>query len=234
MQLANKPTTFLSRLTGFCSNLSALILMGMLSLASAPAAAQFMGCQQMSDTLGVIAGVSFGSANALQQQQWIANNCNTKPKAAAPSPTPAAGVVCNPGSATRATAYGGYIGTYNKQTPRGTTCVACAPGHASADGKDCLPCAYGMIGNKLNGGATQCAYPGPGRVTERADRSRVYTMNTVACIQGTFNPGNRLVTDYRSCERCPVNTFSQPGAGQCTPCPPGKSTKGSTGNGFCS
>ncbi len=193
MQLANKPTTFLSRLTRFCSNLSALILMGMLLLASAPAAA-------------------------------------------APSPTPAAGVVCNPGSATRANAYGGYINKNNlgaKETPRGTTCVACDAGHASADGKDCLPCALGMLGNTggNNRGATTCVYPGPGRVTERPGPK--VSLSTVACQAGLFNPGNRLVTDYRACEQCPVNTYSSAGAGQCTPCPPGKSTKGTKMNTYC-
>ena len=43
-----------------------------------------MGCQQMSNTLGTNHGVTWGSANALQQQQWQANGCNTRPQAAAP------------------------------------------------------------------------------------------------------------------------------------------------------
>jgi len=48
-----------------------------------------MGCQQMSNTLGTNHGVTWGSANTLQQQQWQANNCMTRPQAAAPAPAPA-------------------------------------------------------------------------------------------------------------------------------------------------
>jgi hypothetical protein len=50
-----------------------------------------MGCQQMSNTLGTNHGVTWGSANTLQQQQWQANGCNTRPQADAPVPAPATG-----------------------------------------------------------------------------------------------------------------------------------------------
>jgi len=56
------------------------------------AAAPFMGCQQMSNTLGFSDGVSFASANALYQQQWILNNCHTKPQVVAPIAAPAPAV----------------------------------------------------------------------------------------------------------------------------------------------
>ena len=61
-----------------------------------------MGCQQMSNTLGTNHGVTWGSANALQQQQWQANGCNTRPQAAAPvaaAPVAAAPVAAAPGAA---------------------------------------------------------------------------------------------------------------------------------------
>jgi hypothetical protein len=57
--------------------------------AQAPATPQpvpFMGCQQMSNTLGTSDGVTWGNANADQQKQWIANGCRTKPQGAIPSP----------------------------------------------------------------------------------------------------------------------------------------------------
>ena len=66
------------------------------------AAVPFMGCQQMSNTLGTNHGVTWGSANALQQQQWQANGCNTRPQAAAPvaaAPVAAAPVAAAPGAA---------------------------------------------------------------------------------------------------------------------------------------
>ena len=55
-------------------------------VAPAPVAAAvpFMGCQQMSNTLGTNHGVTWGNANAAQQAQWFANGCNTIPQAAAP------------------------------------------------------------------------------------------------------------------------------------------------------
>ena len=197
MQLSNKTITFLSRLTGVCSSLSALILMGMLLLASAPAAAQNAGT----------------------------------------SPTSAAGMVCKPGFATRANACGGRTPQYCRgapETPRGNTCVACDPGHASPDGKDCRPCDQTMLGNTGgNKGATMCVYPGPGKATmPPSSRVNTYTVN---CAVGLFNPGNRVSIDYRGCERCPVNTYSNvPGSAKCVPCPPGKSTKGTQGNSSCS
>lgn len=51
-----------------------------------PQPAPFMGCQQMSNTLGTSDGVTWGNANADQQKQWIANGCRTKPQGAIPSP----------------------------------------------------------------------------------------------------------------------------------------------------
>ena len=204
MQLSNKPITFLSRLTGVCSSLSALILMGMLLLASAPAAAQN-------------AGTSPTPA--------AAQNAGT-------SPTPAAGMFCKPGFATRANACGGRTAQYcgRDQTPRGNTCVACDPGHASPDGKDCRPCDSTMLGNTGgNKGATMCVYPGPGKTTPSSS-GRVNTY-TVLCGPGTYNPGHRVMSG--SCFKCPVNTFSLPGSAKCLSCPPGKSTKGTIGNSSC-
>ena len=54
------------------------------------AAVPFMGCQQMSNTLGTNhLAQSWGNANAAQQAQWMANGCNTIPQAAAPvAPAP--------------------------------------------------------------------------------------------------------------------------------------------------
>ena len=54
------------------------------------AAVPFMGCQQMSNTLGTDPVAStWGTANAAQQAQWNANGCNTRPQAAAPvAPAP--------------------------------------------------------------------------------------------------------------------------------------------------
>jgi hypothetical protein len=192
MQLSNKPITFLSRLTGVCSSLSALILMGMLLLASAPAAAQNAGT----------------------------------------SPTPAAGMVCKPGFATRANACGGRTGQYcsKVQTPRGNTCVPCDPGHASPDGKDCRPCDSGMIGNtERQKGATMCVYPRPGKTT--MPPTGTVNTYTVDCASGTYNPGYRVSAG--SCIKCPVNTFSLPGSAKCLSCPQGKSTKGTYGASSC-
>ena len=206
MQLSNKPITFLSRLTGVCSSLSALILMGMLLLASAPAAAQN-------------AGTSPTPA--------AAQNAGT-------SPTPAAGMVCKPGFATRANACGGRTSAYcsKVQTPRGNTCVPCDSGHASPDGKDCRPCDPGKLGNtERQKGATMCVYPGPGKTVVNSLASSTVITYTVLCDAGTYNPGNRVMTG--NCFKCPVNTFSLQGSGKCLSCPPGKSTKGTSGASSC-
>ncbi|WP_396434641.1 DM9 repeat-containing protein [Limnohabitans sp.] len=40
----------------------------------------FMGCQQMSNTLGTHHEITWGNANPAQQQQWAANGCTTKPQ----------------------------------------------------------------------------------------------------------------------------------------------------------
>ena len=81
------------------------------------AAAPFMGCQQMSNTLGFSDGVSFASANALYQQQWILYNCHTKPQVvapiAAPSPAPAPAVSLAAARAS-AEAYNAAICTKNQ------------------------------------------------------------------------------------------------------------------------
>ena len=68
-----------------------ILVMAPQAAAPVAAAVPFMGCQQMSNTLGTDHGVTWGSANALQQQQWQANGCNTRPQAAAPVPAPATG-----------------------------------------------------------------------------------------------------------------------------------------------
>ena len=77
MQLANKPTTFLSRLTGFCSDLSALILMGMLLLAPTPAVAQDISWNLMPGSMsdiGVGAGLVWGVDSNGNVFRWRAAN----------------------------------------------------------------------------------------------------------------------------------------------------------------
>jgi len=74
-----------------------ILVMAPQAAAPVAAAVPFMGCQQMSNTLGTNDGVTWGSANALQQQQWQANGCHTRPQAAAP--VAAAPVAAAPGAA---------------------------------------------------------------------------------------------------------------------------------------
>ena len=61
------------------------------SAAPAPvkAADSFMGCQKMSDTLGVTYGVTKGQATAAQHQQFIDNRCTTRFQAPAGAPVKA-------------------------------------------------------------------------------------------------------------------------------------------------
>jgi hypothetical protein len=60
-------------------------------------------------------------------------------------------------------------------------------------------------------------------------RGRFCNTNCSRCAAGSFAP----VVGSRACRSCPRNHFSGDGAAQCSPCPPGSSTNGSSGASSC-